>query len=131
MIRRPPRSTRTDTLFPYTTLFRSTDGNDRQADEGVRYIPETRQIDSALDEPVGADNDDDETNREHQHLGCRLTVGEEPVPELTGELQLDLTALPPGRADDRQREYHPTGYETEALHPRPRARPSHGTKPGP
>src|SRR3546814_8332003 len=27
MIRRPPRSTRTDTLFPYTTLFRSV--NDR------------------------------------------------------------------------------------------------------
>src|SRR3546814_11897455 len=26
MIRRPPRSTRTDTLFPYTTLFRSVDG---------------------------------------------------------------------------------------------------------
>src|SRR3546814_5260685 len=26
MIRRPPRSTRTDTLFPYTTLFRSTSG---------------------------------------------------------------------------------------------------------
>src|SRR3546814_11422027 len=27
MIRRPPRSTRTDTLFPYTTLFRSGYGN--------------------------------------------------------------------------------------------------------
>src|SRR3546814_20222546 len=26
MIRRPPRSTRTDTLFPYTTLFRSNFG---------------------------------------------------------------------------------------------------------
>src|SRR3546814_10324469 len=26
MIRRPPRSTRTDTLFPYTTLFRSKSG---------------------------------------------------------------------------------------------------------
>src|SRR3546814_20275167 len=26
MIRRPPRSTRTDTLFPYTTLFRSSGG---------------------------------------------------------------------------------------------------------
>src|SRR3546814_1042977 len=26
MIRRPPRSTRTDTLFPYTTLFRNNDG---------------------------------------------------------------------------------------------------------
>src|SRR3546814_11078430 len=30
MIRRPPRSTRTDTLFPYTTLFRS-----RPDDEAV------------------------------------------------------------------------------------------------
>src|SRR3546814_17552574 len=29
MIRRPPRSTRTDTLFPYTTLFRSAHGNSR------------------------------------------------------------------------------------------------------
>src|SRR3546814_6636251 len=27
MIRRPPRSTRTDTLFPYTTLFRSGPSN--------------------------------------------------------------------------------------------------------
>src|SRR3546814_13778148 len=30
MIRRPPRSTRTDTLFPYTTLFRS-----RRGDRGI------------------------------------------------------------------------------------------------
>src|SRR3546814_20098262 len=29
MIRRPPRSTRTDTLFPYTTLFRSDEGHRR------------------------------------------------------------------------------------------------------
>src|SRR3546814_16125718 len=28
MIRRPPRSTRTDTLFPYTTLFRSVDNSE-------------------------------------------------------------------------------------------------------
>src|SRR3546814_14845678 len=32
MIRRPPRSTRTDTLFPYTTLFRSLDFFDRTVD---------------------------------------------------------------------------------------------------
>src|SRR3546814_7402220 len=32
MIRRPPRSTRTDTLFPYTTLFRSDVGH-RPVDE--------------------------------------------------------------------------------------------------
>src|SRR3546814_1344343 len=31
MIRRPPRSTRTDTLFPYTTLFRSPAGRLSQA----------------------------------------------------------------------------------------------------
>src|SRR3546814_6980686 len=33
MIRRPPRSTRTDTLFPYTTLFRSVGerGQERQS----------------------------------------------------------------------------------------------------
>src|SRR3546814_8532851 len=34
MIRRPPRSTRTDTLFPYTTLFRSFDGA-RKGDTAV------------------------------------------------------------------------------------------------
>src|SRR3546814_11046341 len=32
MIRRPPRSTRTDTLFPYTTLFRSAYGRRRFLD---------------------------------------------------------------------------------------------------
>src|SRR3546814_9877166 len=31
MKRRPPRSTRTDTLFPYTTLFRAADGDARAA----------------------------------------------------------------------------------------------------
>src|SRR3546814_1846307 len=31
MIRRPPRSTRTDTLFPYTTLFRSANDEARRA----------------------------------------------------------------------------------------------------
>src|SRR3546814_15197369 len=34
MIRRPPRSTRTDTLFPYTTLFRS----------GVACAPRLQEI---------------------------------------------------------------------------------------
>src|SRR3546814_15591402 len=37
MIRRPPRSTRTDTLFPYTTLFRS---EQRQRPRGRRDEPE-------------------------------------------------------------------------------------------
>src|SRR3546814_19275074 len=44
MIRRPPRSTRTDTLFPYTTLFRSVrdvgveDAADRERRVGVGVV---------------------------------------------------------------------------------------------
>src|SRR3546814_8366255 len=34
MIRRPPRSTRTDTLFPYTTLFRSREAKQPDEHEG-------------------------------------------------------------------------------------------------
>src|SRR3546814_1574989 len=35
MIRRPPRSTRTDTLFPYTTLFRSAAHGDSDPPRGL------------------------------------------------------------------------------------------------
>src|SRR3546814_4012241 len=46
MIRRPPRSTRTDTLFPYTTLFRSQDVSrigwrDFFLDDRLRQVIET------------------------------------------------------------------------------------------
>src|SRR3546814_7988221 len=37
MIRRPPRSTRTDTLFPYTTLFRSLGRDLERAQVGVDH----------------------------------------------------------------------------------------------
>src|SRR3546814_5497261 len=46
MIRRPPRSTRTDTLFPYTTLFRSP----VQAG-GLYPISDVWYIDASLDTP--------------------------------------------------------------------------------
>src|SRR3546814_14857853 len=39
MIRRPPRSTRTDTLLPYTTLFRS-----RRACRGIIDVDEVRGV---------------------------------------------------------------------------------------
>src|SRR3546814_2341317 len=44
MIRRPPRSTRTDTLFPYTTLFRSAAQvlNETQSAEAPRIVLRTR-----------------------------------------------------------------------------------------
>src|SRR3546814_21040607 len=40
MLRRPPRSTRTDTLFPYTTLFRSARAAD--PDRLVRRVEQRR-----------------------------------------------------------------------------------------
>src|SRR3546814_8634650 len=45
MIRRPPRSNRTDTLFPYTTLFRSGQGwpQRRSAREALFSFPAMRR----------------------------------------------------------------------------------------
>src|SRR3546814_18216443 len=56
MIRRPPRSTRTDTLFPYTTLFRSIAGSD-EADlntHGPERVGE--EVPGAAVEAAGADD---------------------------------------------------------------------------
>src|SRR3546814_10558802 len=43
MIRRPPRSTRTDTLFPYTTLFRSAVGLVKAQRRKIRYRARLRK----------------------------------------------------------------------------------------
>src|SRR3546814_1167609 len=47
MIRRPPRSTRTDTLFPYTTLFRSR----RNAARFLAYLVDQGAISRPPEEP--------------------------------------------------------------------------------
>src|SRR3546814_2374195 len=49
MTRLPPRSTRTDTLFPYTTLFRSLEGHRRQRAAG--HVVQRRII--VVSEPDG------------------------------------------------------------------------------
>src|SRR3546814_4618159 len=48
MIRRPPRSTRTDTLFPYTTLFRSDSGLGIAADQAARRKKAVHRFPEAL-----------------------------------------------------------------------------------
>src|SRR3546814_18064095 len=86
MRRRPPRSTRTDTLFPYTTLFRSDD-----------------IVDDLLGEPHGRDDVD--------HCADRLGVGDlrdaevadrgaSEAPALVGDDPPFLTGL--GIIDDQQ-----------------------------
>src|SRR3546814_2763840 len=61
MIRRPPRSTRTDTLFPYTTLFRSI------SPPSSRLIRSSRLRLNAAVTPVGRS---EEHTSELQSLMC-------------------------------------------------------------
>src|SRR3546814_4696778 len=63
MIRRPPRATRTDTLFPYTTLFRSDDHRHRL---GPDRHPPHRADGLAFWRPLP---------RPHLHPGGEGTVG--------------------------------------------------------
>src|SRR3546814_14815680 len=69
MIRRPPRSTRTDTLFPYTTLFRS------------QGIPGEFRIAAGF---LGIEGDADQRAAGHGRGGGRLHSRSE---EHTSELQ--------------------------------------------
>src|SRR3546814_9178916 len=73
MIRRPPRSTRTDTLFPYTTLFRSLDHGERNA--GDAEVEESHS--AAVDDP----QPDSLTGREQefQVVRGRVAVDEEGI----------------------------------------------------
>src|SRR3546814_5807878 len=54
MIRRPPRSTRTDTLLPYTTLFRSRDRRRREcrATDGRKSGHVGARCDDRIDEGI-------------------------------------------------------------------------------
>src|SRR3546814_5494605 len=76
MIRRPPRSTRTDTLFPYTTLFRSRlTFHDQRV--RIRRV-DVRQFNRAIE--ARADRADlDLDGRDHARvgfLGQRLAAGD-------------------------------------------------------
>src|SRR3546814_8365898 len=97
MLRRPPRSTRTDTRFPYTTLFRS------QADRGQqrpgvagRYDPER-----AGDQPVARrqrqfparreeDDDEDQGRKEEP---CRRNRSEEHTSELQSLMRISYAVF--------------------------------------
>src|SRR3546814_5133031 len=78
MIRRPPRSTRTDTLFPYTTLFRSQDGR-RGAHSAAPRDDLSRQPDDACprrgrltrNRPMS-----DHGEAEGKGAGAMLSIGE-------------------------------------------------------
>src|SRR3546814_9013247 len=108
MIRRPPRSTRTDTLFPYTTLFRShhlqrrtvgaflfveVDGVDRQVEHLETVARHGFQVALGVacsDRPDGAG----------QRQGASKEAEDAVMGELTNELD-DETGMKEGlRVDD-------------------------------
>src|SRR3546814_9921193 len=87
MIRRPPRSTRTDTLFPYPTLFRSGDGTEAERPQRHERAgdPQRSEVD-AVDPFEGGDEGADHSGAEDHHqtdedpgMGRR---SEEPTSEL-------------------------------------------------
>src|SRR3546814_20937251 len=82
MIRRPPRSTRTDTLFPYTTLFRSRVGH--------APVQNERLDDEAHD-------GEEKPERNHRMHPTELK-GSKPVPQV---------GAPCHPETDRTREQHP------------------------
>src|SRR3546814_12494555 len=55
MLRLPPRSTRTDTLFPYTTLFRSREQQHRRLDQFLERLHIARGVPAIDDAVVAAD----------------------------------------------------------------------------
>src|SRR3546814_11770336 len=55
MIRRPPRSTRTDTLFPYTTLFRSIVRVQRPKDPLKASVPDPELRNAVVDPGRGVE----------------------------------------------------------------------------
>src|SRR3546814_19988131 len=78
MIRRPPRSTRTDTLFPYTTLFRSGDGA-----AGVEVEPGVAEAGAQPQRP-----------RADAAVDCRMGGIDVPVRAAIGDCQLRLAGAP-------------------------------------
>src|SRR3546814_12719099 len=88
MIRRPPRSTRTDTLFPYTTLFRSP--HLRRTITGIGALHVGAAIGSAV---VG---------RRVVLVGGVEGIGELVVLALADTPEGDRQPLPPARSEERR-----------------------------
>src|SRR3546814_10863022 len=68
MIRRPPRSTRTDTLFPYTTLFRSEAGREARIKQGRNgEVPDRRGPYPPTGETARRHGADGDRDRSEEH----------------------------------------------------------------
>src|SRR3546814_3546034 len=82
MIRRPPRSTRTDTLFPYTTLFRSQEwlaevrkgGDPSAAKNAARRAPTMKEFCHTFMEDYSKQRNKPSTQRGYQGVIDRCII---------------------------------------------------------
>src|SRR3546814_20233484 len=97
MIRRPPRSTRTDTLFPYTTLFRSIE---LSPDDTTRAQHELNGIMGLIEQLQAVDTTGIEPMAHplaaHQGIQLRLR-DDKPAPTHTLEQRPALLAIAPAK----------------------------------
>src|SRR3546814_14776981 len=87
MIRRPPRSTRTDTLFPYTTLFRSVAEGVAELAIGVGRAGEHFLADADILEIVGGGDP------HAQDIGAGFVRSEEHTSELQSLMRISYAVF--------------------------------------
>src|SRR3546814_9859520 len=89
MVRRPPRSTRTDTLFPATTLFRSTAAQRPvgQPQRGAEKQRGEEQLPIVMVERTGKELGEEDRTEGGEDRGCRRHGRTERSEEHTSELQ--------------------------------------------
>src|SRR3546814_14361631 len=106
MIRRPPRSTRTDTLFPYTTLFRSLRARDRPASRPAARHEKAppRQAAAPAGGAAAPPSLRAELGQERQELFLQHLGIERPdLAEADAPLAVDHVGFQNGRASCRER----------------------------
>src|SRR3546814_1249584 len=87
MIRRPPRSTRTDTLFPYTTLFRSAHG------AAQRQRAHVQEADVEQISDLGDDQHVDHHRPGGREIGTALQRSEEHTSELQSLMRISYAVF--------------------------------------
>src|SRR3546814_13453692 len=110
MIRRPPRSTRTDTLFPYTTLFRSAGAGAEGGDAGAIFGQQCEQALGGVDRLLRGVGDAVEEEAEpalpvatHAHAVEHVVVIGAAALEVQAEVQAGFAQDEIGRASCRER----------------------------
>src|SRR3546814_1047905 len=94
MIRRPPRSTRTDTLFPYTTLFRSQGAKgERLAGRPVEALARPEHFGAPVDHPAQRLVDIDIVGDRRDRAADRIERSEEHTSELQSLMRISYAVF--------------------------------------